>query len=103
MKIDRAKLGIERSRRSSSATLSRWAKVLRKPQLSSGRVASSALAVLPVPRPTTSRMKRSKNTACRASSTCWVARKYVCSSRGAASMYGERLSVTESSPWKNIE
>ena len=51
----------------------------------------------------TSRMKRPNSTACRASSTCWVARKYFCSSRGAASMNGERLSVTESSPWKNIE
>jgi hypothetical protein len=38
----------------------------------------------------------------RASSTCWVARKYFCSSRGAASMNGDRLSATESSPWKNI-
>ena len=48
-------------------------------------------------------MKRWKNTAWRASSTCWVARKYFCSSSGAASMYGERLSATESSPWKNSE
>ena len=46
----------------------------------------------------TSRKKRWKKTACRASSTCWVARKYFCSSFGAASMYGERVSVTESSP-----
>ena len=55
------------------------------------------------PRSTTSFMKRPKKTAWRASSTCCVARKYFCSSRGAASMYGDRLSVTESSPWKNIE
>jgi hypothetical protein len=47
-------------------------------------------------------MKRLKKIVWRASSTCWVARKYFCSSRGAASMYGPRLSVTESSPWKNI-
>jgi hypothetical protein len=46
-------------------------------------------------------MKRLKKIAWRASSTCWVARKYFCSSRGAASISGERLSVTESSPWKN--
>ena len=39
----------------------------------------------------------------RASSTCWVARKYFCSSSGAASMNGARSSVTASSPWKNIE
>ena len=29
-----------------------------------------------------------------------VARKYFCSSRGAASMYGERVSTTASSRWK---
>jgi hypothetical protein len=46
-------------------------------------------------------MKRWKKTACRASSTCCVARKYFCSSRGAASMNGARSSVTVSSPWKN--
>jgi hypothetical protein len=46
-------------------------------------------------------MKRLKKTAWRASSTCWVARKYFCSSRGAASMNGDRLSVTASSPQKN--
>ena len=46
-------------------------------------------------------MKRLKKTLWRASSTCWVVRKYFCSSSGAASMYGERLSATESSPWKN--
>jgi len=46
-------------------------------------------------------MKRLKKTACRASSTCCVVRKYFCSSSGAASMYGERLSATASSPQKN--
>jgi hypothetical protein len=45
-------------------------------------------------------MKRLKKIAWRASSTCWVARKYFCSSRGAASMNGERLSATASSPQK---
>ena len=38
------------------------------------------------PTPAASCMKRLKNTAWRASSTCWVARKYFCSSFGAASM-----------------
>src|SRR3712207_7811736 len=38
--------------------------------------------------PISSCMKRLKKTVCRASSTCWVARKYFCSSRGAASMKG---------------
>jgi hypothetical protein len=38
------------------------------------------------PAPITSRKKRWKKTAWRASSTCWVARKYFCSSLGAASM-----------------
>jgi len=42
--------------------------------------------VLPVPMPQTSCMKRLKKTAWRASSTCWVVRKYFCSSSGAASM-----------------
>jgi len=46
-------------------------------------------------------MKRLKKTVWRASSTCCVVRKNACSSRGAASMYGDRLSVTDSSPWKN--
>ena len=57
----------------------------------------------PSPIPHTSCMNRLKKTAWRASSTCWVARKYFCSSVGAASMNGDRLSATESSPWKNIE
>ena len=81
-----ANFGRERSRRSSSATWSSLANVLRKPQVSSGRVASSADAMSPVPAPTTSCMKRLKKMAWRASSTCCVARKYFCSSFGAASM-----------------
>ncbi len=97
-----ASLVRERSRRSSSTTRSSIANVFTKPHVSSGRVASSAPAIVPSPRSTTSCMKRLKNTAWRASSTCWVVRKYFCSSRGAASMNGERLSATESSPWKNI-
>jgi hypothetical protein len=55
----------------------------------------------PSPMSQTSCMKRMKKTAWRASSTCWVVRKYFCSSSGAASMYGERLSATASSPQKN--
>src|SRR5687767_11286371 len=46
--------------------------------------------------PITSRKKREKKTEWRASSTCWVARKYFCSSRGAASMNGARSSATAS-------
>ena len=88
--------------RSSLTTLSSISKVFTKPQVSSGRVASSALATVPSPRSTTSCMKRLKKTAWRASSTCCVVRKYFCSSRGAASMNGERSSATASSPWKNI-
>ena len=61
---------------------------------------AQAAGHVPSPAPTTSCMKRLKKTEWRASSTCWVARKYFCSSSGAASMNGERLSVTESSPWK---
>ncbi len=38
------------------------------------------------PAPITSLKKRWKKTEWRASSTCWVARKYFCSSFGAASM-----------------
>ena len=49
-------------------------------------MASSPPATVPSPIPATSCMKRLKKTAWRASSTCWVARKYFCSSRGAASM-----------------
>ena len=45
---------------------------------------SSASPVVP-PMPATSDMKRLKKTAWRASSTCWVVRKYFCSSSGAAS------------------
>jgi hypothetical protein len=45
-------------------------------------------------------MKRPKNTACRASSTFWGARKYFCSSSGAASMYVDSPSATASSPQK---
>src|ERR671924_683596 len=86
-----ASLVRERSRRSSSTTRSSIAKVLTKPQVSSGLVASSAPAIVPSPRSTTSCMKRLKNTAWRASSTCWVARKYFCSSRGAALEVGEAL------------
>ena len=97
-----ASLVRERSRRSSSTTRSSISNVFTKPQVSSGRVASSAAATVPSPRSTTSCMKRLKNTAWRASSTCWVARKYFCSSRGAASMNGDRSSATASSPWKNI-
>jgi hypothetical protein len=46
-------------------------------------------------------MNRLKKIAWRASSTCWVARKYFCSSCGAASMNGDKLSATASSPQKN--
>ena len=97
-----ASLVRERSRRSSSTTWWSISNVLRKPHVSSGRVAASAPAMVPSPRSTTSCMKRAKKTAWRASSTCWVARKYFCSSRGAASMNGDRSSATASSPWKNI-
>ena len=93
----------ERSRRSSSACLSSSSNVLTKPQVSCGRIASSPPPIVPSPTSHTSRMKRLKKTAWRASSTCWVARKYFCSSRGAASMNGDRLSATESSPQKNSE
>ena len=93
----------ERSLRSTPVTSSSISKVLRKPQVSSGSVAASAPAMVPSPRSTTSCMKRWKKTEWRASSTCWVARKYFCSSRGAASMNGARSSATASSPWKNIE
>ena len=58
-----ANFGLERSRRSSSATWSSFAKVFRKPQVSSGRVASSEDAMSPSPTPTTSCMKRLKKTA----------------------------------------
>ncbi len=90
------------SRRSSSVISSSSAKVFLKPQVSSGSTALSPPAIVPSPTPTTSSMKRLKKTAWRASSTCWVARKYFCSSRGAASMNGERSSATASSPTKNI-
>ena len=53
--------------------------------------------------PMTSLKKREKKIAWRASSTCWVVMKYFCSSSGAASMKGERLSATSSSPKKNSE
>jgi hypothetical protein len=98
----RAEAVRDRSRRSSSTTLSSIANVFTKPQVSSGRVASRPLATVPSPISTTSCMKRLKNTAWRASSTCCVVRKYFCSSRGAASMNGDRSSATASSPWKNI-
>ena len=75
---------------------------LAKPQVSCGRIASRASPAVP-PMPTTSSMKRLKKIAWRASSTCCVARKYFCSSSGAASMYGERPSVTASSPQKKSE
>ncbi len=75
-------------------------KTWRWPQVISPAVARRPPAIVPSPAPTTSCMKRLKKTEWRASSTCWVARKYFCSSSGAASMNGERLSVTESSPWK---
>ena len=99
----RASEARERSLRSSSVTRSRCSKVLRKPHVSSGSVARSASATVPSPRSTTSCMKRWKKIEWRASSTCWVVRKYFCSSSGAASMNGERSSATASSPWKNIE
>ena len=79
------------------------ANVLRKPHVSCGSTASSPPAIVPSPRCTTSSMKRLKNMAWRASSTCWVARKYFCSSSGAAAMNGARSSATASSPTKNIE
>ena len=79
---------------------SRWPKVCRWPQLSSACVASSVPPIEPSPSPTTSCMKRLKKTLWRASSTCCVARKYFCSSSGAASMYGLSVSATVSSPWK---
>ena len=97
-----ASFGRERSLRSSSAIVSSRSNTFLKPQVRFGRVAASEPA-MESPASTTSRMKRPKKTAWRASSTCWVARKYFCSSRGAASMNGDRLSATESSPWKNIE
>ena len=98
----RASATRERSVRSAPVISSSSANVLRKPQVSSGCTARSPPPMLPSPTPTTSSMKRLKNTAWRASSTCCVARKYFCSSRGAASMNGARSSVTASSPTKNI-
>ena len=80
-----ASLGLERSRRSSSAILSSRPNTLRKPQVSRGWVAANDDAVSG-PTPATSRMKRENRIAWRASSACWVARKYFWSSRGAASM-----------------
>ena len=81
---------------------SRRSKTCTKPQVSWGRIAASASPVVP-PMPATSDMKRLKNTACRASSTCWVVRKYFCSSSGAASTYGDSPSATASSPQKKSE
>ena len=78
-------------------------KILVKPQVSSGLIAFRPSATVGPPMPTTSFMKRLKKTAWRASSTCWVVRKYFCSSSGAASTYGERPSATASSPQKNNE
>ena len=99
----RASLVRERSRRSSSVTRSSSANVFTKPHVSSRpRRLAAPPAIVPSPRSTTSCMKRLKKIAWRASSTCWVVRKYFCSSRGAASMNGERSSATASSPWKNI-
>ena len=57
-----------------------------KPQVSLGSMAVSREPMSAPPMPATSCMKRLKKTAWRASSTCWVARKYFCSSSGAASM-----------------
>ena len=95
---------IERSLRSSSDISSRRSKTFMKPQVSCGLISVSASPALPpTPMPATSSMKRLKKTAWRASSTCCVARKYFCSSSGAASMYGESPSVTASSPQKKSE
>ncbi len=99
----RASATRDRSDRSAPVISSSSAKVFRKPHVSSGSVARNPPAIDPSPRPTTSCRKRLKKIAWRASSTCWVARKYFCSSRGAASMNGARSSATASSPWKNIE
>ncbi len=62
----------ERSARSSSAIRSRRSKIFLKPGVSCGLIACSPLAIEPSPIPHTSCMKRLKNTAWRASSTCWV-------------------------------
>ena len=84
--IDRARLIFDRSFLRRLATSSRWLNVLRWPHVMCGSVARMPPPIVPSPSPTTSSMKRLKNTAWRASSTCWVARKYFCSSSGAASM-----------------
>jgi hypothetical protein len=90
-------------RRSSALIVSSRPNTFLKPQVSRGSMAASRSPVLPPSTPATSCMKRLKKTAWRASSTCWVARKYFCSSRGAASMYGESPSATASSPQKKRE
>jgi hypothetical protein len=84
--IAAARLGRVGLRRSSAHILSSRSKTLRNPQVSCGSIAASREPVPSPGTPATSRMKRLKNTAWRASSTCCVARKNFCSSRGAASM-----------------
>jgi hypothetical protein len=73
-------------RRSSAHIVSSLSKTLRKPQVSWGSMAARRSPAFRPPTPATSPMKRLKKTAWRASSACWVARKYFCSSSGAASM-----------------
>jgi hypothetical protein len=98
--IAAARLGSVGLRRSSADIVSNRSNTLRKPQVSWGSSAASRSCVDMPPMPTTSCMKRLKKIACRASSTCCVARKYFCSSSGAASMYGDSPCATASSPQK---